>query len=148
MSSSNKITWFISIAVEIGVDDRRTEKVAILKFSISTFYTKNTAKTFFPIFRQSCPKSFLGFTLKGKDALRMRMVVREVPNNNIQTTDVVMMSCCSSKQISLTTELNIICTATFIDHHFHPQLIIIDVFIIVSRRGSFRVDFTLDDHYW
>ena len=40
MSSSNKIIWFISIAAKIGVDDRRTEKVAILKLSTSTFYTK------------------------------------------------------------------------------------------------------------
>ena len=77
----------------------------------------------------------------------MRMVVREVPNNNIQTTDVVMTSCCCSKQISLTTELNIICKGYYYSYiHWSslpPPLIIIDVFIIVSRTGSFRVDFTI-----
>ena len=42
------------------------------------FLDQNTVKILSLIFRQSCPKSFFGFTLKGKDALRTRLVVREV----------------------------------------------------------------------
>ena len=57
-SSSNKIIWFISVAVKIGVGDRRTEKVAILKFSTSTLYTKTQYKSSFPFLDNLVPRAF------------------------------------------------------------------------------------------
>ena len=58
ISSSNKIIWFISVAVKIGVGDRRTEKVAILKFSTSTLYTKTQYKSSFPFLDNLVPRAF------------------------------------------------------------------------------------------
>ena len=58
ISISNKNIWFISVAVKIGVGDRRTEKVVILKFSTSTLYTKTQYKSSFPFLDNLVPRAF------------------------------------------------------------------------------------------
>ena len=48
-------------------------------FDIShlNFLQQNTVELFFPVVKQPCPQSFLAFTLKQKDVLKLRLVVIE-----------------------------------------------------------------------
>ena len=51
------------------------KKVPILTFSTSTSYNKTWyIKLFLPDVRQTCPQTFLVFTLEQKDPLGMRLV--------------------------------------------------------------------------
>ena len=78
----NKIIWFISVAFrfsKIGVATGGQKKLPFWNFQPQLFISKHS-KNLFSDFQTILSQGllFLGFTLKEKDALRTRLVVREV----------------------------------------------------------------------
>ena len=106
------------------------------------FLHRNTVKILFSIFRQSSCKSFLSFTLKGKDVLRTRLVVREVrqcPDVRCNEVSFLMFE----RTFFGHWVKNIICKGYFIT----ATLINTSTHCVYHQNRKFRVYFTLDDDY-